>query len=98
MYKFIRTKCKSISENIEYDTINKLSYQPWTPIPKEHIPWAFKDKYQPPTNPMCADTIYQVSYPAPGYYEDICEPKDCECLDSKCNNSLTARDCIETAN
>ncbi|XP_043524384.1 uncharacterized protein LOC122536244 [Frieseomelitta varia] len=75
------------SEKIEYDTINKLSYQPWTPIPKEHIPWTFKDKYQPPTNPMCADTIYQVSYPAPGYYEDTCEPKDCECLDSKCDNS-----------
>ncbi|XP_012172294.2 stabilizer of axonemal microtubules 1 [Bombus terrestris] len=80
------------SEKIAYDTINKLSYQSWTPLPKEHIPWASKEKYQPPSDPMCADTIYQVSYPPPGYYEDTCMPADCECLDFKYDN-LPAQIC-----
>lgn len=79
------------AEKVEYDTVNKLSYQPWTPLPKEFIPWASKDKYQRPTDPMCTDTIYQVSYPAPGYYEDTCIP-ECNCL-HKDDNNLSAEDC-----
>ncbi|XP_043788832.1 stabilizer of axonemal microtubules 2-like [Apis laboriosa] len=81
---------KRFAEKVEYDTINKLSYQPWTPLPKEFIPWASKDKYQRPTDPMCTDTIYQVSYPAPGYYEDTCIP-ECDCLHK--DDNLLAEDC-----
>ncbi|CAK9807454.1 Stabilizer of axonemal microtubules 2 [Anthophora quadrimaculata] len=69
---------KRLPEKIECDTINKLSYQPWTPAPKEPIPWAVKGKYEPPTDPMCANTIYNVSYPAPGHYEEVCGPDDCK--------------------
>ncbi|KOC59181.1 Protein FAM154B [Habropoda laboriosa] len=69
---------KKLPEKIECDTVNKLSYQPWTLTPKETVPWAVKGKYQPPTNPMCADTIYHVSYPAPGHYEEICGPENCK--------------------
>ncbi|XP_054008780.1 stabilizer of axonemal microtubules 1-like [Hylaeus anthracinus] len=80
-----------LPDKIDCETVNKLSYQPWTPIPKETIPWAAKSKYQPPKDPMCADTIYQASYPAPGYYEEICEPSPdvCDCLLSKSECPLT---------
>ncbi|XP_076166242.1 uncharacterized protein LOC143146116 [Ptiloglossa arizonensis] len=64
---------------IDFESVSKLSYQPWTPIPKERVPWAVKSKYQPPTNPMCSNTIYQASYPAPGHYEEMDEPEDCDC-------------------
>ncbi|OAD52033.1 hypothetical protein WN48_03325 [Eufriesea mexicana] len=87
-FKPVAHYCR-LSEKIEYDTVNKLSYQPWTPIPKEHIPWASKGKYQPPTNPMCADTIYQVSFPAPGHYEDTCVDTNCNCLHANHDNPST---------
>ncbi|XP_076631217.1 uncharacterized protein LOC143346713 [Colletes latitarsis] len=69
-----------LPHKIDCESVSKLSYQPWAPTPKESIPWASKSKYQPPTDPMCTDTIYQASYPAPGHYEEICEPGDCDCL------------------
>ncbi|XP_015432427.1 PREDICTED: stabilizer of axonemal microtubules 2-like [Dufourea novaeangliae] len=72
------------AHKIDGESVSKLSYQAWTPPPKEHIPWADKGAYQPPTDPMCADTIYQASFPAPGHYEEICEDRgDCDCLDRK---------------
>ncbi|XP_076229233.1 uncharacterized protein LOC116431460 [Nomia melanderi] len=64
---------------IDSETISKLSYQPWTPSVKESVPWAVKRKYQPPTENMCTDTIYQASYPAPGHFEEICEERE-DCL------------------
>lgn len=85
-----------LPEKIEYDTVNKLSYQPWTPVPKEHIPWASKGEYQPPTDPMCADTIYQVSFPAPGHYEDTCVDRNCDCLHATNHRNPSTR--IETVN
>nr|XP_033324798.1 uncharacterized protein LOC117219624 isoform X1 [Megalopta genalis] len=69
---------------IDCETVSKLSYQTWTPPPKEELTWAVKRKYEPPKDPMCADTIYQASYPAPGHYEQLCEEQqDCDCLDVK---------------
>ncbi|XP_076759301.1 uncharacterized protein LOC143428379 [Xylocopa sonorina] len=78
-FKPVAQYCR-LPDKVECDTINKLSYQSWTPLPKESIPWASKGKYQPPTDPMCADTIYQASYPPPGHYEEICVSEDCDCL------------------
>lgn len=72
-----------LPDKIDSETVCKLSYQPWTPLRKEEMPWASKGKYQPPTAPMCSNTIYHVSYPAPGHYEDICIPEECDCLDTK---------------
>ncbi|XP_076240931.1 uncharacterized protein LOC143183291 [Calliopsis andreniformis] len=72
-----------ITTKIECDTVSKLSYQSWTPLPKEKVPWAIKSKYEPPTDPMCSDTIYQASYPVPGHYEEVCiDVDDCDCLRS----------------
>ncbi|XP_012147017.1 uncharacterized protein LOC105663346 [Megachile rotundata] len=72
-----------LQDKIDSETVSKLSYQPWTPLRKEEMPWATKGRYQPPTAPMCSDTIYHVSYPAPGYYEDVCIPEECDCLETK---------------
>ncbi|XP_076240532.1 uncharacterized protein LOC143183041 [Calliopsis andreniformis] len=72
-----------LPQKIECDTVSKLSYQSWTPLPKEKVPWAIKSKYEPPTDPMCSDTIYQASYPVPGHYEEVCiDVDDCDCLRS----------------
>ncbi|XP_012283290.1 stabilizer of axonemal microtubules 1 [Orussus abietinus] len=67
-------------EKIETETVNKLSYQPWSRIPKDFLPWAQKQRYEPPKDRMAGDTIYHMSYPLPGYYvEEDCEPMECPC-------------------
>lgn len=58
--------------------------------PKEELPWAQKSKYQPPTNPMAADTIYHISYPAPGYYVEDVSRTDCPCPNDEQSNALSA--------
>lgn len=64
---------------IDCETINKLSYQTWTPKPKEEFPWAQKSKYQTPEYPMAGDTVYHMSYPMPGHYveDDSCMEYPC---------------------
>ncbi|XP_015178122.1 PREDICTED: stabilizer of axonemal microtubules 2-like [Polistes dominula] len=68
--------CRPIAK-IDSETINKLSYQAWTPIPKMDIPWARRTTYQVPKDPMITDTIYQMSYPLPGYYIE----NECPCAE-----------------
>ncbi|XP_015610223.1 stabilizer of axonemal microtubules 2 [Cephus cinctus] len=70
--------CRS-ADKIDGDTVNKLSYQPWAPVPKQELPWARKAQYQTPKDPMIGDSIYHMSYPAPGYYIEECEPTECPC-------------------
>ncbi|XP_076295614.1 uncharacterized protein LOC143216447 isoform X2 [Lasioglossum baleicum] len=74
---------------IDSETVSKLSYQQWTPAPKEKLAWAVKRKYQPPKETMCSDTIYQASYPAPGHYEQICEEQQAECDRFNAKNDCT---------
>ncbi|XP_072760111.1 uncharacterized protein [Anoplolepis gracilipes] len=64
---------------IDYETITKLSYQTWTSKSKEELPWARKSKYQPPKHPMVSDTIYHMSYPAPGHYVEDHACVECLC-------------------
>lgn len=60
---------------LESDTINRLSYQPWAPTPKEIYPWAKKPKYEQPTREMENFSIYRGSYLAPGnFVQDDCAP------------------------
>lgn len=59
---------------IDCETVNKLSYQTWSPKLKEELPWVQKRKYQAPEYPMASDTVYHMSYPIPGHYveDDSC--------------------------
>lgn len=67
-YKPIVTQYRRPEIKIDSETINKLSYQAWTSKSKEEFPWARKSKYRPPKHPMISDTVYHMSYPAPGHY------------------------------
>ncbi|KAG5345436.1 SAXO1 protein, partial [Acromyrmex charruanus] len=71
---------------IDCETINKLSYQTWTPKPKEELPWARKGKYQTPEQPMVSDTIYHMSYPMPGHYVEDNSFTECPCPIDKQND------------
>lgn len=73
-----RTLQTRSSAKIESDTVSKLSYQAWSVGPKEKVPWGRKGEYQRPADRMSADTIYHMSYPAPGRYEE-CIPEECNC-------------------
>ncbi|XP_011647188.1 uncharacterized protein LOC105433524 [Pogonomyrmex barbatus] len=64
---------------IDSETINKLSYQTWTPKPKEELPWVQKGKYQVPEHPMVTDTVYHMSYPAPGHFVEDDSCAECPC-------------------
>ncbi|XP_012529006.1 stabilizer of axonemal microtubules 1 [Monomorium pharaonis] len=64
---------------IDCETINKLSYQTWTPQPKEELPWARRSKYQAPEHPMTSDTVYHMSYPVPGHYVEDDSSAKCPC-------------------
>ncbi|KAG7200485.1 hypothetical protein KM043_001051 [Ampulex compressa] len=76
-FKPITQYCRAANK-MDAETINKLSYQPWTLCPKEKLPWAEKHRYKPPVEMMTTDTIYHMSYPAPGHYvEEECTS---ECL------------------
>lgn len=44
---------------LENDTINRLSYQPWAPLPKETYPWTKKATYQQPVKAMEGTSIYR---------------------------------------
>lgn len=44
---------------LEQDTVNRLSYQPWDPIPKEIYPWQKRDSYKQPNYCMENNTIYR---------------------------------------
>ena len=61
---------------MDAETINKLSFQPWAIPPKQDLPWARKQQYQPPKDAMAGDSMYNMSYPAPGYYIEVCEPEE----------------------
>jgi len=69
---------------IDCETINKLSYQTWSPKPKEELPWVQKSKYRTPEHPMASDTVYHMSYPMPGYYVEDCA--ECPCPIDKQDN------------
>ncbi|XP_029171480.1 uncharacterized protein LOC114940876 [Nylanderia fulva] len=73
-YKPIVMQYRRPEIKIDSETINKLSYQAWTSIPKEELSWAQKSKYRSPEHPMAGDTVYHMSYPAPGHYveDDTC--------------------------
>lgn len=62
---------------MECATIQKISYQPVTGYTKADMPWAAKPAYQPPTTRMACDTIYNMSFEAPGEY--IGEDCSCRC-------------------
>ncbi|KAF7379930.1 hypothetical protein HZH68_016878 [Vespula germanica] len=62
---------------IDSETINKLSYQTWTPVPKMDMPWAHRPTYKVPKERMTTDTIYQMSYPLPGYFIE----NECPCTE-----------------
>ncbi|XP_011704463.1 PREDICTED: uncharacterized protein LOC105459849 [Wasmannia auropunctata] len=64
---------------VDCETINKLSYQSWTPKPKEVLPWAQKSKYRAPEHPMVSDTVYHMSYPVPGHYVEDDSCAECPC-------------------
>lgn len=55
---------------LESDTINRLSYQPWSAMPKEEYPWLKRARYEQPTRPMENMSIYRGSYFAPGGVAD----------------------------
>ncbi|XP_070154736.1 stabilizer of axonemal microtubules 2-like [Polyergus mexicanus] len=78
-YKPVVTQYRRPEIKIDSETINKLSYQAWTSKSKEEFPWARKSKYRPPKHPMISDTVYHMSYPAPGHYveDNICV--ECPC-------------------
>ncbi|KAJ1520267.1 hypothetical protein ONE63_004471 [Megalurothrips usitatus] len=44
------------------DTVCRLSYQPVPLAPKEHLPWAAKKKYEPPSTAMDGQTVYNQSF------------------------------------
>ncbi|XP_012223090.1 stabilizer of axonemal microtubules 2-like [Linepithema humile] len=77
-YKPVMQYCRPQAK-IDSETINKLSYQTWTPSPKEELPWAKKGKYRPPEHPMADDTVYHMSYPVPGHYveDESCAERPC---------------------
>lgn len=75
-----------LDTKIEGETVNKLSFQPWAIQPKEDLPWARKHQYQPPKAAMAGDSMYHMSYPAPGYYVEICEPEECPSPKSQGNH------------
>lgn len=64
---------------MEGETVNKLSYQPWTPAGKEELPWAQKQRYEPPTAKMVGESITHMSYSTPGYYVDDCTARSPIC-------------------
>lgn len=47
---------------IETGTVNRLSYRPWDPVPKEVYPWMEKARYRQPERPVDAFTVYRASY------------------------------------
>uniref|UniRef100_A0A1B6DE04 Uncharacterized protein n=1 Tax=Clastoptera arizonana TaxID=38151 RepID=A0A1B6DE04_9HEMI len=68
------------NSKMENDTVNKMSYRPFAPIPKEIYPWALKDKYRKPCVPFEGSTIYDYSFAAPGRFEESCiGPDGCYC-------------------
>lgn len=75
---------------IDCETINKLSYQTWTPKPKEELPWAQRTKYRTPECPMISDTIYHMSYPMPGHYVEDDSCSECPCSIDKQDNASFA--------
>ncbi|XP_011871232.1 PREDICTED: uncharacterized protein LOC105563879 [Vollenhovia emeryi] len=75
---------------IDFETINKLSYQTWTPKTKEELPWAQKGKYQAPEYPMVGDTVYHMSYPMPGHYVEDESCVTCPCPIDKQDNVSSA--------
>lgn len=76
---------------IDSETVNKLSYQTWTVRPREKLPWARKSKYRPPEQPMADDTVYHLSYPAPGHYVE--EESDCPCPNEEERDNVS---CVST--
>lgn len=44
---------------LDSDTVNRLSYRPWEPVPKEIYPWMEKPRYRQPERPLDAYTIYR---------------------------------------
>lgn len=44
---------------LEQDTINRLSYQPHEPLPKEEKPWSIPPPYKTPVYTMENNTIYR---------------------------------------
>lgn len=75
-FKPVAHYCRPITK-VDSETINKLSYQVWAPIPKMDVPWAHRTTYQIPKDRMITDTIYQMSYPLPGYYIE----NECPCAE-----------------
>lgn len=73
-FKPIAQYCRPTAK-MDSETINKLSYQAWEPVPKMDMPWIGKCTYEIPKDAMATDTIYQKSYPAPGYYIE------CPCIE-----------------
>lgn len=55
---------------MENNTIHKMSYQPVPTMEKMATPWADKMKYCPPTDRFADDTVYRMSYDAPGEWLD----------------------------
>ncbi|XP_066595676.1 stabilizer of axonemal microtubules 2-like [Prorops nasuta] len=68
---------KKPTTKLETETINKLSFQAWEPVAKEELSWMKKYEYQPPKDKMAGSTLYNMSYPAPGYYVEECPTVDC---------------------
>lgn len=67
---------------MECRTIQKMSYRPIDSQEKVALPWARRDIYQAPTSRMACETVYNMSYDAPGDIYD-----DCLCVcggDSPC--------------
>ncbi|KAG5680092.1 hypothetical protein PVAND_009618 [Polypedilum vanderplanki] len=66
---------------MDCETVQKLSYTPVCPSPREDMPWARKARYQAPTIPFANDTITRLSYQAPGCFID---DNEC-CYETNCN-------------
>ncbi|XP_043289025.1 stabilizer of axonemal microtubules 2-like [Venturia canescens] len=82
------------SAKIDSETVNKLSYQSWGPVPKQGSLKPRRDEYQLPKERMASDTIYHMSFPMPGYFiEEDCEPSgDAQSVDVSSSTDVPKTD------
>lgn len=77
---------------IDGTTIQKMSYQPVGPIEPMDMPWKEKKPYCPPIHRFADDTVYRMSFEAPGDWVGDCDggggdydgPCECQCPPAEC--------------
>ncbi|KAJ8669021.1 hypothetical protein QAD02_000280 [Eretmocerus hayati] len=88
-YKPVRKYCPS-DARMDTDTINQLSYQPFDGIPKVDKPWAGKNTWHKPTDPIDDNTTSKLSYMPPGILVPYCEDDEpiCPPAPKSCSSSM----------